>query len=179
VTLLQSQHHDYSFPVQRIVTKLVITLNSITFASRELSLHTQLFFSLMTPNTYEHEVSNPIGGIPYTTRHLGTLSNSYEQRWEINHHRSTVCNFPIGVISWRAGIVAEPWMSLVRVRVKSHITTDSQSVGLSWCWAPSGGSWPDICLFISFGERYSPVYGGRHLWRDVGSVACQSVSHLC
>jgi hypothetical protein len=55
---------------------------------------------------------------------------------------------------------------------QSHFMTDSQSVRLSWCRAPS---WAHdqvfTCILI---ESYCPVYMGRPLWREVGSVICRS-----
>jgi hypothetical protein len=49
---------------------------------------------------------------------------------------------------------------------QSHITTDGQSVGLSWCRAPSGAHDQIFLLY----ESYCPVHMGRPLWREVGSV---------
>jgi hypothetical protein len=59
-----------------------------------------------------------------------------------------------------------PWTN----QSQSHFATDSQSVCLSWCRAPSGAH---DQIFI-FHESYSPVHMGRPLWRGVGSVICQS-----
>jgi hypothetical protein len=53
---------------------------------------------------------------------------------------------------------------------QSHFTTDSQSVCLSWCRAPCGAH---DQIFNSV-ESYSSVHMGRPLWREVGSVICQS-----
>jgi hypothetical protein len=54
---------------------------------------------------------------------------------------------------------------------QSHVTTDSQSVCLSWCRGPSGTN-DQIFTFI-LNESCSPVYMGRPLWREVGSVFCR------
>jgi hypothetical protein len=53
---------------------------------------------------------------------------------------------------------------------QSLFTTDSQSVCLSWCRAPSGAHDE---IFNSV-ESYSSVHMGCPLWREVGSVICQS-----
>jgi hypothetical protein len=52
----------------------------------------------------------------------------------------------------------------------SHITTDSQSVSqsvsMSWCWAPSGSH---DQMFVTV-DDYCCVFVGCPLWREVGSV---------
>jgi hypothetical protein len=60
---------------------------------------------------------------------------------------------------------------LVVCQSQSHVTTDGQSVGLSWCRAPSGAH-DQIFLLL---ESYSSVLMGRPLWRESGSVICQYV----
>jgi hypothetical protein len=49
--------------------------------------------------------------------------------------------------------------SISQSQSQSHVTTDGQSVGLSWCRAPSGAH---DQIFILF-ESYSPVFMGRPL----------------
>jgi hypothetical protein len=50
----------------------------------------------------------------------------------------------------------------------SNFTTDSQSVRLSWCRAPVS-----YCVTVSVLS-----WGGRPLWREGGSVLCQSLSEV-
>jgi hypothetical protein len=53
---------------------------------------------------------------------------------------------------------------------QSHFTTDGQSVSQSvLVSSPVRGSWPDIYFYF---ESYCPVYMGRPLWREDGSVIC-------
>jgi hypothetical protein len=55
-------------------------------------------------------------------------------------------------------------------QTESHC--DWQSVSLSvLVSSPAWGSWPDIYSLL---KSYSPVHMGRPLWREVGSVICQS-----
>jgi hypothetical protein len=57
---------------------------------------------------------------------------------------------------------------------QSQIATDGQSVSMSWCRAQIWDFWPDIFFFF---EIYSLIFlRGRPLWREVGSVMCQSLS---
>jgi hypothetical protein len=57
---------------------------------------------------------------------------------------------------------------------QSHIATDGQSVSMSWCRAQIWDFWPEIlfCLFIFFLSYCLVIFGGRPLWREVGSVMC-------
>jgi hypothetical protein len=59
--------------------------------------------------------------------------------------------------------VAEVW---------GHVTTDGQSVNTSWRLAQLGTC--DQILILS--EFRCVVFVGRPLWREVGSVSCQSLS---
>jgi hypothetical protein len=54
--------------------------------------------------------------------------------------------------------------------ITSHIATDSKSVCLSWCQAPVGAH---DQMFLRAWKLLS-VHMGRPLWREVGSVICQS-----
>jgi hypothetical protein len=56
---------------------------------------------------------------------------------------------------------------------QSHITTDGQPVSISWCRAQSGTF--DQSFFFLL-QSYCLVVLGRPLWREVGSVSCQSLS---
>jgi hypothetical protein len=59
---------------------------------------------------------------------------------------------------------------------QSHIATDDQSVSLSvMVSSPVWGSWPDISYCVTVTVLY---LGGRPLWREDGSVVCQSVSSI-
>jgi hypothetical protein len=60
---------------------------------------------------------------------------------------------------------------------QSHITTDGQSVSMSWCEAHSGTF--DQRRFFFFSSNYCLVFLGLTLWREVGSVICQSLSYCC
>jgi hypothetical protein len=59
--------------------------------------------------------------------------------------------------------------SVTQSQSQSHSATDSQSVCLSWCRAPSDVH--DHTLIMI--ESYSPVHMGRPLCREVGAVICQ------
>jgi hypothetical protein len=56
----------------------------------------------------------------------------------------------------------------------SHIATDGQSLCLSWCRAPSGAH--DQILVTLWRYCFVLGGGGRPLWREGGSVFCQSLS---
>jgi hypothetical protein len=74
--------------------------------------------------------------------------------------------------TWRTKNEREP-----RCKSQSQSRYDWRSV--SWSVlvsSPMWGSWPVFYLFIYlFCESFSPVNMGRPLWREFGSVACQSV----
>jgi hypothetical protein len=54
---------------------------------------------------------------------------------------------------------------------QSHIATDSHSVCLSWCRAPSGAHDQILVTVLS-------LKGGRSIWREGGSVFCLSLSSV-
>jgi hypothetical protein len=70
----------------------------------------------------------------------------------------------LGPLERVTSITGQPCQS----QSQSHVTTDGQSVGLSWCRAPSGAH-DQILLLL---ESCSPVLLGRSLWRESGSVIC-------
>jgi hypothetical protein len=55
----------------------------------------------------------------------------------------------------------------------SHIATDGQSVSLSWYRAPSG---VHDQILVTFWQFLFCPWGWRSLWREDGSVFCQSLS---
>jgi hypothetical protein len=61
-----------------------------------------------------------------------------------------------------------------RSEVWGHVTTNSQSVSMSWHRAHLRTC--DQILTLS--EFRCVVFVGRHLWREVGSVSCQSLSAI-
>jgi hypothetical protein len=66
------------------------------------------------------------------------------------------------------------FFSPIQSQSQSHIATDSQSVGLSWCRAPSGAYDQKLVYWFNCRKLQSRLWG-RPLWREVGSVVCQSV----
>jgi hypothetical protein len=57
----------------------------------------------------------------------------------------------------------------------SYVTTDGQSASRSWCQVPIWGLWP----YINYCLTYTVLsFGGRPLWREDGSVVCQSASSI-
>jgi hypothetical protein len=57
---------------------------------------------------------------------------------------------------------------------QTHITTDGQSVSVSWCGARSGSCDQIVFFFPLPPQICCLVSVGRPLWREVGSVICQS-----
>jgi hypothetical protein len=63
-----------------------------------------------------------------------------------------------------------------RVPVKSKSHCDWRSVSRSVLVSyPIWGIWPAICFFILILRKLQSCLWGRPLWREVGSVVCQSV----
>jgi hypothetical protein len=77
----------------------------------------------------------------------------------------------IEVIFMLSLTVSEP---IYKCQSQSHFATDGQSVSMSWCRAQVWNFWPEIFFF-----KFSVLsFLGRPLWREVGSVICQSCLYL-
>jgi hypothetical protein len=74
----------------------------------------------------------------------------------------------------QGGPVIPPGTGLNKCNSKSKSHCDWQSVGLSWCRAPSGAYDQKIVYWFNWRKLQSCLLG-RPLWREVGSVVCQSV----
>jgi hypothetical protein len=77
-------------------------------------------------------------------------------------------------LRWRYSNPASTRVMQSQSQSQSYITTDSQSVSMSWCRAQSGTLTRDLFFFWI----YCPVFWGRPLWREVGSVLCQSFVNI-
>jgi hypothetical protein len=61
---------------------------------------------------------------------------------------------------------------------QSHVTTDGRSVSMSWCQVQSGTFDQRYVFFFTFLNVTVLSYLGRPLWREVGSVICQSFVNI-
>jgi hypothetical protein len=71
-------------------------------------------------------------------------------------------------------VLTEVSTTYLSLEVWGHVTTDGQSVSMSWRRAHLRTC--DRILILS--EFCCVVFVGRPLWREVGSVSCQSLSAI-
>jgi hypothetical protein len=73
--------------------------------------------------------------------------------------------------------LSRPLSHLQLSQSQSNFTTDGQSVSMSWCRAQLG-TFDQRYFFFFFLKVAVLSYMGRPLWREVGSVICQSTVSL-